>query len=121
MIVAICSTGQDLDAELDSRFGRCSHFVFFDTENRSFVSESNTAKKVAGGAGALAVQQLVNYGAGVLIAPEVGPQAMDALLAMNIPVFRQGEQITGANVIAAWENHRLEEQHKASVAGMHRA
>jgi predicted Fe-Mo cluster-binding NifX family protein len=121
MIVALCSTGHDLEAELDSRFGRCSNFVFFDTEKRSFVSETNTAKEAAGGAGSLAVQQLVNHGAGVLIAPEVGPQAMDALLAMKIPVFRQGEQTTGTNVIEAWENHRLVEQHKASVAGMHRA
>lgn len=121
MIVALCSTGQDMDAELDSRFGRCSNFVFFDTEKRDFLSETNTAKEASGGAGAMAVQQLVNHGAGVLIAPEVGPQAMDALVAMNIPVFKQGDQKTGTKVIEAWEKHRLEEQYKASVAGMHRA
>lgn len=121
MIVALCSTGKDMDADLDTRFGRCSNFVFFDTETRDFVSETNTAREAAGGAGSMAVQQLVNFGAGVLIAPEVGPQAMDALLAMEIPVFKQGDQNTCTKVIEAWEKHSLKEQHKASVAGMHRA
>lgn len=120
MIVAFCSTGTDMDAVLDSRFGRCSHFIFFDTDTRSFAVEKNAAKETAGGAGAMAVQQLANHGAGVLLAPEVGPQAMDALLAMGIPVFLKGNQKNGAQLIEAWENHRLEEQHKAAVAGMHR-
>ncbi|MDC7233294.1 MAG: NifB/NifX family molybdenum-iron cluster-binding protein [Spirochaetales bacterium] len=121
MIVALCSTGFDDQAELDSRFGRCSHFLFFDTDQRTFKTVSNSAKDASGGAGAQAVQILVNFGTGVLIAPDVGPQAMDALQAMNISVFRQGSITLPDKAIKAWENHRLEEQQKASVAGMHRA
>lgn len=120
MIVALCSTGTGPEDDLDSRFGRCRHFLFFNTESRDCFSETNKAREASGGAAVLAVQQLVNHGTGVLIAPDVGPQAMDALQALDIPVFRQGDQPTAARALEAWENHRLGEQCKASVAGMHR-
>ena len=121
MIVAFCSTAQDMEAPLDSRFGRCANFVYYDTDSQRVIAEKNMAKDAPGGAGAKAVQQLVNQKAGILIAPEVGPQAMEALIAMKIQVFRQKTAKTATQALEAWQNGQLEEQHKPSVTGMHKA
>ncbi|QEN06549.1 hypothetical protein EXM22_00550 [Oceanispirochaeta crateris] len=121
MILALCSKGTDLDSELDERFGRCENFLIYDTEEETFLSLKNMAKDEAGGAGLLAVQLIVDQGAGVLIAPEVGPQGMDALIQFGIPVFKQGKSKTANAAIKAWSNHQLPLIEKNKSTGLRRA
>ena len=121
MILALCSTGTDFDAELDSRFGRCSYFLFYNTDDKIFTTVENQAKNAEGGAGAQAVQEVADHRAEVVIAPELGPQAMDALHTLGITAFRQGSSRKAEEVIKQWKDGQLERQEKASVKGMHRA
>ena len=50
MKIAISSTGQTLDSQVDQRFGRAAYFIIVDTESMEFdvIENSNTAG--AGGA-----------------------------------------------------------------------
>lgn len=121
MIIALCSTGDSMQSTIDERFGRASYFLFYNTESSDMVPVINEAKTAKGGAGALAVQQLVNNKAELLIAPEVGPQALDALKQFKIPVYRQGEKSTAALVIEAWQKGSLELIKDPGNKGMHKA
>ena len=43
MKVAISSTGKDLNAPLDPRFGRCPYFIIVETEDMTFEVIANDA------------------------------------------------------------------------------
>ena len=60
MKIAISSTGPDLDAEVDPRFGRCECFVIVDSETKEFEVLDNQAGMKSGGAGIQAAQMVVN-------------------------------------------------------------
>ena len=121
MIVSLCAKGSDLSSEVDPRFGRCDYFLFYNTEDGSCTAVSNSAKDAAGGAGVLACQIVGDNGAGVVIAPELGPQAMDALIQMGIPAYAQGDSKTANDALNAWKNNGLKEIKKAENTGLRRA
>ncbi|MFA5317827.1 MAG: NifB/NifX family molybdenum-iron cluster-binding protein, partial [Dehalococcoidales bacterium] len=62
MKIAISANGQNLDAEVDPRFGRCRYFIIADTETGSFEALDNTSAMAAGGAGISAAQTIVGKG-----------------------------------------------------------
>lgn len=72
MKVAITSTGNTLESNLDSRFGRCSYFVIFDTESHSLEFIPNPNKDMIEGAGPASVLLIVNKGATKVISGEFG-------------------------------------------------
>ena len=51
MKVAVASQGDNLEAQMDSRFGRCAYFVVVDTDTMEFEAFENTAAQQSGGAG----------------------------------------------------------------------
>ena len=51
MKLCISSTGRDLSAAVDPRFGRAAGYVFVDTESTTFESVENPAAMAGGGAG----------------------------------------------------------------------
>ena len=54
MKVAVSSNGEDLNAQLDPRFGRCAYFLVVNPEDMSFEAFNNDSAAVGGGAGFLA-------------------------------------------------------------------
>jgi len=60
--IAISATGPTLDAEVDSRFGRCQYFIIADTETEEFEALDNSSATAAGGAGISAAQMIVGKG-----------------------------------------------------------
>jgi predicted Fe-Mo cluster-binding NifX family protein len=121
MIIALCSKGDNLESQVDERFGRAANFIFYNSETSVFSSIINTAKDAKGGAGALAVQQLVDNNAEILIAPEVGPQAMEALKKFKITPFKQGDVSTIQDAVTAWKNKKLQMIEVAGNKGLHKA
>lgn len=121
MIIALCSKGEGLESKVDERFGRATNFIFYNTDNSSFSSINNTAKDAKGGAGALAVQQLVDNKAEIIIAPEVGPQALDALKKFKINAYKQGNVATIQDAIQAWEKKELSIIDEPGNKGLHKA
>lgn len=88
MKLAISAKGEGLKAEVDQRFGRCSHFVILETETGELVeSISNEAASATGGAGPQAAQQLSKHGVNAVVLGNVGPNAIEALNAAKIAVY----------------------------------
>ena len=87
MKIAITSRGEDLDAEMDQRFGRCQYFVLVDSETMEFQAHENKAAMERGGAGPQAAKAILDMGAEVLITGNLGPNAYMALHASGIKGF----------------------------------
>ena len=79
MKVAVCAKREGMDAELDDRFGRAEFFTVIETNTMKSESIENIAKNEAGGAGSLAIRNLASHGVEAIIAPELGPQAVEAV------------------------------------------
>ena len=87
MKICLSSTANNLDAQLDPRFGRCLYLIFIDTETMQFEAIPNLAGNTTGGAGIQAAQTIANKGAKVLVTGNVGPNAFKALSAAGIDIM----------------------------------
>jgi predicted Fe-Mo cluster-binding NifX family protein len=88
MKIAFSTSGQGLDALLDSRFGRCARFVVYDLELHSLVQVENSQNlQAAQGAGIQAAEIVLNAGADVLVSGHCGPKAFKVLRAGGVRVY----------------------------------
>ena len=67
MKVAVSSTGTDLSAKIDPRFGRCAYFVIVDTDDMSVKAFPNDGAGLSGGAGVQAAAAVLLLGLGGMI------------------------------------------------------
>jgi predicted Fe-Mo cluster-binding NifX family protein len=86
MKIAISSTGRDLDAQVDARFGRCLCFIVVDPATEGFEVLENTAAGNTGGAGVQAAQIVANAGVKVVLTGNLGPNAAQVLEAAGVQV-----------------------------------
>ena len=84
MKVAITSTGNSPDSKLDNRFGRCSYFVVFDTENKATEFIPNPNKENIEGAGPASVQLVASKGAKKVISGEFGAKVKSLFDSLQI-------------------------------------
>ena len=87
MKIGISSTGKDLDAVVDQRFGRCQYFLIVDTETMKLKSISNESTLASGGAGIQAAQIVTKEGVNSVITGNIGPNAFSILQAAGIKVY----------------------------------
>jgi predicted Fe-Mo cluster-binding NifX family protein len=87
MKVAISSTGKDLEAELDPRFGRCAYFLIVDVDSMQYQALKNDSAVASGGAGIAAAQQIVGKGVEAVLTGSCGPNAWEVLSAAGIKVY----------------------------------
>ena len=91
MKICVSSTGEDLNADVDPRFGRYKYFLIIDTDSMNVKSVSNDSMMASGGAGIQAAQMVAKTGAGIVITGNIGPNAFQTLTAAGVKV------ITGVN------------------------
>jgi predicted Fe-Mo cluster-binding NifX family protein len=91
MKIAITAKSDNLESEIDPRFGRCSYFLIIETDTMDFESISNESAMASGGAGIQAAQTVAKAGVEVVITGNMGPNAFQTLSAAGVMVF------TGAN------------------------
>ena len=115
MKIAVCSKGNDLKALSDERFGRCETFVIFDTETKESFAVNNEAKNEGAGAGGKAVKILSDNQVDVIIAPELGPKASDAIKAFEIEAYRTIANLTVEEQIKNFQDGKLEKFESSSV------
>lgn len=72
MKIAITSTGNGPDSKLDSRFGRCSYFVVYDTETQATEFIPNPNKDNVEGAGPASAQIVASRGVKKVVSGEFG-------------------------------------------------
>lgn len=87
MKVAITSTGNSPDSTLDSRFGRCSYFVIYDTESRATEYIPNQNKENVEGAGPASVQLIASRGATKVVSGEFGAKVKSLFDSLKIQLI----------------------------------
>jgi predicted Fe-Mo cluster-binding NifX family protein len=91
MKICVSATADNLEAQLDPRFGRCLYLIVVDSETMQFEAIPNMAAGATGGAGIQAAQTIANKGVKVVITGNVGPNAFGSLSAAGIEI------VTGAS------------------------
>lgn len=86
MKVAVSAYGEDLNAEINPRFGRCDYILIVDTDQMRFESFSNDNKELSGGAGTQTACFVASKGVEAVLTGSCGPKAMNIFNAENIPV-----------------------------------
>lgn len=87
MKIAVSATNGTLDAQIDPRFGRCSHFIFVDSETMRFEAVQNVSQNASSGAGIQAAQMVGNQGAEIVLTGRVGPNASQVLSSLGIRII----------------------------------
>jgi len=90
MKIAISSSGEKMDAQVDPRFGRCQYFIIYDTDAGNFEALSNEFQGASGGAGTQAAQMVVSKGVKAVLTGNCGPNAFAVLQDAGVQV------VTGA-------------------------
>ncbi|HID25267.1 MAG TPA: dinitrogenase iron-molybdenum cofactor biosynthesis protein [Thermoplasmata archaeon] len=114
MKICVTSTGKNLDAQVDSRFGRCRYFLVVDTETMDAEAISNEGAAASGGAGIKAAQTIAGADVKTVLTGNVGPNAFQILQAAGIKV------VTGVNgrvkdVVEKYKKGELRETTTPSV------
>jgi len=86
-IICITSEGNDLNSNVDERFGRCSWFLVFNLNDFSYEAVENPYKEEMGGAGIKVVKFLAEKGVKTLLTGNLGKNAKEALEAAKIKVL----------------------------------
>lgn len=101
--VAFTTSGDNLDAPLDRRFGRALRFLIYDLDTKTFEVVDNTQNlNAAQGAGIQSAETVVRLGAGAVVTGHCGPKAFRVLTAAGIKIFNS----EAATVAEALEYHR---------------
>ncbi len=87
MKIAVTSQGEDLNAEVDPRFGRCQYFIIYNTETDEHEVVDNASISLGGGAGIQSAQTISERGVEAVLTGNVGPNAFQTLSAAGITIY----------------------------------
>jgi predicted Fe-Mo cluster-binding NifX family protein len=87
MKVAITSTGNNLQSDLDIRFGRCKYFAIYDTEKRQIEFIENINENSESGAGSASLELVAGYQVKKIISGEMGMKIKPLLDSMKIQII----------------------------------
>ena len=110
MKVVISSLGEDLESDVDERFGRCSYFLVIDIENKEIKDVKtieNTARMQAGGAGITAAEIVANEKPDAIITGNIGPKAFQIFEQLGIKIYQGHGKIK--DVVQDFMEGKLEE------------
>jgi len=87
MKICITSQGNNLESEVDPRFGRCSYFIIVDPETLEFETVSNINAQAGGGAGIQSGQLVSEQDIKAVLTGNVGPNAFQTLKASKVDII----------------------------------
>jgi predicted Fe-Mo cluster-binding NifX family protein len=115
--VAFTTSGDDLDAPLDSRFGRAPKFLIYDLDtNTSLLIDNKQNLNAAQGAGVQSAETIARSGAECIVTGHCGPNAFRVLSAAGIKVFNT-DTPTVAEALEKYRSGQLTETRSADVEG----
>lgn len=86
MKIAVSASGPELSNPVDPRFGRCTYFLFVDSETMQFEAVENPNFGSTSGAGIQSAQLIAKKGSKVLLTGSCGPNAFQTLKAAGVEV-----------------------------------
>jgi predicted Fe-Mo cluster-binding NifX family protein len=117
MKIAFTTAGNELNAPLDSRFGRAARFLVYDLDAETFeILDNRQNLDAAHGAGIQAAEAVARSGASCLITGHCGPNAFRALSAAGIKIYNT-EAPTVAGALEQFRSGKLAEAASADVEG----
>jgi predicted Fe-Mo cluster-binding NifX family protein len=115
--LALTTSGNDLNAPLDSRFGRAAKFLIYDLESGTCeVVDNQQNLNAAQGAGIQSAETVARLGAQALITGHCGPKAFRVLTAAGIRIYHT-DAPTVAAAIEQYRSGKLGEAKTADVQG----
>ena len=114
MKIAVSASGNDLDAVIDPRFGRCGYFILVETEDMGFEVFNNENRALGGGAGIQSAQFVASKGAQAVITGNCGPNAVRTLNAAGIEILL-GQSGTVREAVEHYKQGRLVATNEANV------
>jgi predicted Fe-Mo cluster-binding NifX family protein len=121
MKIVVSAQGDNLDAPASPIFGRCTAYVFVDTETMEFEAVPNPAVSQGGGAGIGAAQFVVRRGAQAVLTGNLGPNAFEVLKAAGVPGYLLPADGSVREAVEAYRAGKLQPMTGSSVqahAGM---
>lgn len=106
MKIAITSTGNSLESTLDSRFGRCSYFVIYDTDSQAIEFIPNPNKENVEGAGSASVNLVASRGVKRVISGEFGANVKSIFDSLQIQLIILKESDKKIKGIIELLNHK---------------
>jgi len=117
MKIAFSTSGDDLNAALDSRFGRAPKFLVYDLDNGTFAVVDNRQNlDAAQGAGIQSAETVARLGVGALVTGHCGPKAFRVLKAAGIKVYNSNAA-TVTEALEHFKAGKLVEAGSADVEG----
>ena len=118
MKLAITTSGTDLDAPVDIRFGRARGFAVVEMDTGNFQYLDNSEASSAGqGAGIQAARLMAAHGVQVVLTGHCGPNAFRALQAAGIRIYTGLHGGTVREAVEQFKAGTLEEARAADVQG----
>ena len=106
MKIAITSTGNSPESNLDSRFGRCSYFVVYDTESQATEFIPNPNKENVEGAGPASVNLVASRGVSKVVSGEFGAKVKSIFDSLQIQLVVLNEPEKKISEIIDLLNHK---------------
>lgn len=119
MKIAICASNHTPESIVASRFARAEFFAVYNSETLQFQFFNNTAQNEGSGAGGKAVKVLGDLNVDIVLAPELGPKALEALTAFDIKSYQYKQGKTVRAALYEYFEKKLPELLDASVKGKH--
>jgi predicted Fe-Mo cluster-binding NifX family protein len=116
MKIAISSSGNNLDDQLDPRFGRCAYFLIVDPADMRYEAFDNQSAAQSHGAGIQAARFLADKGVSAVITGHVGPNAVQTLAAAGIDIFAE-QQGNIQEVVKRYQSGTLRPTTQSTVSG----
>ncbi len=111
--IALTTSGNDLKAPLDSRFGRAPKFLIYNLETGNFEVVDNAQNlNAAQGAGIQSAQNIARLGVGAIVTGHCGPKAFRVLKQAGIKIYN----VSATTVGEALEQYRAGKLAEASSA-----
>ena len=117
MKIAFTTSGADLSAPLDPRFGRAQKFLIYDTDAKTFDVVDNAQNlNAAQGAGIQAAQRIIAAGAQALVSGHCGPKAFHVLNTAGVKVYTSDAK-TVDEALKLYQDGKLAESAAPNVGG----
>jgi predicted Fe-Mo cluster-binding NifX family protein len=117
MKIVFTTSGDNLNAPLDTRFGRAPKFLVYDLDSKTFEVISNEQNMNAPqGAGIQSAETVARLGAKALVTGHCGPKAFRVLSSAGIKIFNTNVS-TVAEALEQYRAGKLTEAKAADVDG----